>query len=213
MLRSATCPWLSRLLLPLTLAAALLSQAAIPALADRTVLVRAGDTLSAISLANYGDIAHVGAILAYNHLTSPDRIYAGQILQLPGLNSGGAAPSGVVQAGVFQQGVATWYGPGFEGQTTKCGQIYHQRDFSAASNDLPCGTLIDVTNVANERHVVVPVTDTGAFRHPDVVDLSRGAFSAIAELRLGVIPVQIVLRSRPKSSTPLAHIQQAPATH
>ena len=187
----------ARLGVPLALAAVLLGRTPVRALADRTVQVRQGDTLSAISLANYGDTAHVLAIMTYNHLASPNRIYAGQTLRLPGLDAAGQAPDPV-----FQEGVATWYGPGFEGQTTKCGQIYHQIQLSAASNDLPCGALIDVINVANARHVLVPVTDTGAFRHPDVLDLSRGAFRAIAELRLGVIPVRVVLRSWPKPSPP-----------
>jgi LysM repeat protein len=182
-----------RIVLPLALAAIGLAYGALPAHADRTVVVRRGDTLSGISLANYGDVGHVAAILAYNHLANPDRISAGQTLRLPGLDPGG--PSRPLPA--IQVGVATWYGPGFEGKTTKCGQTYRQLGYSAASNDLPCGSLIDVINLLNERHLVVPVTDTGAFRHPNVVDLSRGAFSALASPDLGVIPVRIILRDAP----------------
>jgi rare lipoprotein A len=96
-----------------------------------------------------------------------------------------------------QRGVATWYGPGFEDKITRCGQVYHQSDLSAASNDLPCGTLVEVTNERNNQTVLVPITDTGAFRHPDILDLSRGAFARLAETATGVIPIQLAVRSLP----------------
>lgn len=215
-----------------------------PTLADRQVTVQSGDTLSSISLANYGDLVHIQRIADYNRLGDANRVRAGQVLLLPDLDgvgsqSGGpptaivsplltaadlirqsasaplrpaatpaAAPSPVVapsrsltapappRAGpVIQTGLATWYGPGFDNNPTKCGPIYHQWQYTAASNDLPCGTVVQVTNQANGRSVVVTITDTGAFRHPNILDLSLGAFSAIASTDSGVIQVSVVLVS------------------
>lgn len=195
-----------RLTAPLALGSSLLTLMALPALADgdMTVRVKVGDTLSSISLAHYGDFSHVQAIAAYNHLTEPNRIYAGQILRLPARGTVTAAPA-TKSLPASLQGVATWYGPGFEGKTTRCGQTYHQVQQSTASNDFPCGTLLDVTNIKNGRSITVRVTDTGAFRHPNVADLSRGAFATLEATRVGVIPVQVVLRALPRSLSNLKH--------
>lgn len=171
---------------------------------DATVRVAPGDTLSSISLAHYGDVAHIRAIAAYNHLKDSDKIVAGQTLKLPPKLPTAATGTGMAQQAAeapgSQAGVATWYGPGFEGKTTKCGQVYRQAGYSGASNDLPCDTVVEVTNLKNGRSVTVPVTDTGAFRHPNVMDLSRGAFAALADTKLGVIPVRLVVRAWPHAS-------------
>jgi rare lipoprotein A (peptidoglycan hydrolase) len=153
------------------------------------VHVQPGDTLSSLSLAHYGDIAHIQAIASANGLDDQSHVEAGKTLVMP------HDPAAKAPVPSEQRGVATWYGPGFEGKITKCGQVYHQWDLSAASNDLPCGTVIEVTNLDNDRRVVVPVTDTGAFRHPDILDLSRGAFASVASTDTGVIPVHLSVRS------------------
>ncbi len=159
-----------------------------------TVRVRPGDTLSSLALSRYGDAARAAAIAAANGLRDPSHIEAGQTLVLPP-DPGAKRPVPLAQAGV-----ATWYGPGFEGKITKCGQVYHQWDLSAASNDLPCGALVEVTNDRNDQAVVVPITDTGAFRHPDILDLSRGAFATLAATATGVIPIHLKVRSLPFAS-------------
>jgi rare lipoprotein A (peptidoglycan hydrolase) len=183
-------PW--QALLALALALPLVAHLPGTALADgdKTVRVAKGDTLSSISVAQYGDASHVQAIADYNHLPSNDKITAGQSLRLPSKSVTVARTPPAEQTGV-----ATWYGPGFEGKTTKCGQTYAQAGMSTASNDYPCGAIVEVTNLANGHRVTVPVTDTGAFRHPNVLDLSRGAFSTLSETKIGVIPVRVLLRS------------------
>lgn len=60
-------------------------------------------------------------------------------------------------------GVATWYGPGFYGNTTACGQRYHINLPGVASNTLRCGTMVELRRAG--RRVVVPVIDTGGFTH------------------------------------------------
>ena len=83
------------------------------------------------------------------------------------------------------------HGPGFEGQTTKCGQTFHTSDLTASSNDLPCGAVIDVMDVANGHHVVVTVDDTGAFQHPTILDLTPAAFDTLASPVTGVLQVAV----------------------
>jgi|SRR5215213_4127136 len=105
--------------------------------------------------------------------------------------SGGADATPVAEAALYQSGVATWYGPGFEGRTTACGQIYRSSDYTAASNTLPCGSVVTVTNLDSGAAVTVTITDRGAFQPPIIVDLSLAAFNTIGYMDHGVIPVSV----------------------
>src|SRR5690606_10085243 len=69
---------------------------------------------------------------------------------------------------------ATWYGDFFHNRLTANGEVYDQWGMTAASNVLPFGTVIRVTNMANGKSVDVRITDRGGFSH--CLDLSRGAF-------------------------------------
>lgn len=66
---------------------------------------------------------------------------------------------------------------------------------SAASWDYPFGTVLQVTNLQNNKKVMVIVTDRGPsrrlYRQGRVIDLSKGAFKKISRLENGVIPVKI----------------------
>jgi rare lipoprotein A len=57
--------------------------------------------------------------------------------------------------------LATWYGPGFFGHETACGQILTLQLAGVANRRLPCGTLIDVSY--DGRSIVVPVVDRGPY--------------------------------------------------
>lgn len=99
-------------------------------------------------------------------------------------------------------GYATWYGPGFQGNTMYNGQVYNMYDpTTTACNVYPLGTWIRVTNPANGRSVVVQVRDRGAFSH--AFDLSYAAFKSIANPALMGIPVNYQVVSGP-SGAPLA---------
>jgi rare lipoprotein A (peptidoglycan hydrolase) len=75
------------------------------------------------------------------------------------------------------QGLATWYG--IDGLT-------------AASRDLPFGTVVHVTNLITGRTVDVVIRDRGPFADPSrIIDLSPTAFSQIAPLGSGIVPVKI----------------------
>lgn len=68
----------------------------------------------------------------------------------------------------WRPGTATWYGPGFYGNKTACGQRYTKRIRGIANNKYRCGTLVHIK--VGRRSVVVPVIDTGGFSH--AMDLS-----------------------------------------
>jgi rare lipoprotein A (peptidoglycan hydrolase) len=69
----------------------------------------------------------------------------------------------------WQRATATWYGPGFYGNTTACGQRYTIRLRGTAHMSLPCGARVTICRSA--RCVRVRVIDRGAF-HPGNFDLS-----------------------------------------
>ncbi len=91
----------------------------------------------------------------------------------------------------LQTGLATWYGPGFVGNITFCGDVYDEWAYTAASNTLPCGLVVVVTNQDSGASVRVRITDRGGFGGAVIMDLSRAAFGAIASTADGVVPVTI----------------------
>ena len=61
--------------------------------------------------------------------------------------------------GGHQEGVASWYGPGFHGKRTANGEVYDQYELTAAHQTLPLGTRVMVTSLTNGRAVEVRVND------------------------------------------------------
>src|SRR5258705_450534 len=78
-----------------------------------------------------------------------------------------------------QEGVASWYGPGFHGRRTANGEIYDQYELTAAHPSLPLGSRVMVTSLANGRAVEVRINDRGPFVGGRVVDLSYAAARVI----------------------------------
>lgn len=77
------------------------------------------------------------------------------------------------------RGVASWYGPGFQGRRTASGERFNQHALTAAHKTLPLGTRVHVRNLDNDRSVIVTINDRGPFVRSRIIDLSRGAARAI----------------------------------
>lgn len=88
-------------------------------------------------------------------------------------------------------GYASWYGPGFQGRTTASGERFNQNALTAAHRSLPFGTRVRVTNRNNGRSVVLRINDRGPYHGHRIIDLSRGAASAIGMLKAGTAPVTL----------------------
>jgi rare lipoprotein A len=88
-------------------------------------------------------------------------------------------------------GVASWYGPGFDGKHTASGEIYDQEDLTAASTRLPLGTRVLVTNLQNGRSVEVRINDRGPYCKGREIDLSHAAARALGILDPGTAEVRI----------------------
>lgn len=94
-------------------------------------------------------------------------------------------------------GLASWYGPGFDGRKSASGEIFNQNALTAAHRKLPFGTQVRVTNLNNGRSVVVRINDRGPFIGGRVIDLSTAAAKALGMMQTGVARVRLdVLNSQ-----------------
>ena len=110
----------------------------------------------------------------------------------------------VVPPGTAVDGVASWYGPGFNGRRTANGEIYNQEDMTAASNIFPLGTRLMVTNLENQRSVEVRVNDRGPFRKGRKLDLSHGAACVLGIVNPGTARCRMEVLSAPPGSMTFA---------
>lgn len=93
--------------------------------------------------------------------------------------------------GVYQTGMASWYGAAHHGKKTASGERFNMHGLTAAHRKLPLGTMVKVTNVANGKSVVVKVNDKGPFHGNRVLDLSKGAAQKLDMLKSGTAKVAI----------------------
>jgi len=87
---------------------------------------------------------------------------------------------------------ATWYGEEFNDQVTFSGEKFNCNKLTCASNKFPMGTKLKITNKENKKSVIVKVNDKGNF-NSCTIDLSKNAFKQIADLRKGVIEVNVIV--------------------
>ncbi|EKP0298085.1 septal ring lytic transglycosylase RlpA family protein [Aeromonas jandaei] len=93
--------------------------------------------------------------------------------------------------GYSETGYASYYADRYHGKKTASGELYRNNLNSAAHMELPFGSMVRVTNLANGKSVVVKVNDRGAFKSGRIIDLSKSAFGSIANIREGVIKVKV----------------------
>ena len=91
-------------------------------------------------------------------------------------------------------GEASWYGPGFDGNRTASGETFDQHDLTAAHPTLPMPSLVKVTNLSNDRSVIVRVNDRGPFHSNRIIDLSKKSAEMIGLSGTGTVRVQFLGR-------------------
>lgn len=94
-------------------------------------------------------------------------------------------------------GKASYYADKFHGRRTASGEIYDKSKMTAAHRSLPFGTIVEVTNLSNNRSVTVRINDRGPFVSGRIIDLSRTAAEEIGMIRQGVVDVEIRIISTP----------------
>jgi rare lipoprotein A len=90
-----------------------------------------------------------------------------------------------------QTGVASWYGSDFHGRRTSNGETYDMNAVTAAHRTLPMPSYVYVTNVANNRTILVRVNDRGPYAHGRIIDLSRTAAEALDVVHHGTGTVRV----------------------
>ena len=117
------------------------------------------------------------------------------IALLAGSGPSADIPDGYVGTGVAFEGLASWYGPGFEGNNTASGDVFDSSLYTAASKDLPLGTWLFVQRLG--RGVVVLVNDRGPYVGDRILDLSHAAAEAIGLTGPGVgwVGAEIVVKT------------------
>jgi peptidoglycan lytic transglycosylase len=86
---------------------------------------------------------------------------------------------------------SSWYGPGYEGRRTSSGERFDPKAFTAASNTIPLGSKVKVTNPKNGRSTQVKVNDRGPSVKGRTLDLSPAAAQKIGLTKSGVARVEI----------------------
>ncbi len=112
--------------------------------------------------------------------------------QASALKKDAVAPKSTIIANAFS-GNASWYGPGFDGNMTANGETYDQNALTAAHPTLAFGTRVKVTNLNNDRSVVVTINDRGPYAEGRVIDLSAAAAQSLDMIGSGVAPVEVTV--------------------
>jgi rare lipoprotein A len=90
-----------------------------------------------------------------------------------------------------QVGVASWYGQQFHNHRTSDGEIFDQYTASAAHKTLPLPCIVEVTNLANGKHMRLRVNDRGPFVGDRLIDLSRAAAEQLGYAGRGTTKVRV----------------------
>lgn len=97
------------------------------------------------------------------------------------------------QRDYVKTGMASFYADKFEGKQTASGEIYYHAKKTAAHNSLAFGSVVKVTNLENNKYVVVRINDRGPFVENRIIDLSKSAARELGFVAAGLAKVKIEL--------------------
>jgi len=100
-----------------------------------------------------------------------------------------------------EEGIASWYGLKFHGELTSNGEVYNMYEMSAAHKTLPLPSYVRVTNLDNQKSIVVRVNDRGPFHSARIIDLSYAAAKKLAYANKGTANVKLDLISPVQENT------------
>ena len=100
-------------------------------------------------------------------------------------------PGAVDPHGYTAVGQASWYGRNHHGKRTASGERFNQNSLTAAHRTLPFGTELRVTNLSNEKSVIVRVNDRGPYGRGRIIDVSRQAAEALGMVSTGTARVRL----------------------
>ncbi len=95
-------------------------------------------------------------------------------------------------AGYDATGLASWYGRKFQGRRTSSGETFDTLRLSAAHPSLPIPSYVEVTNLENDRRIIVRVNDRGPFHEGRIIDLSYAAAVKLGYAQAGTARVRVM---------------------
>jgi rare lipoprotein A len=101
------------------------------------------------------------------------------------------APPAASAGSGAETGKLAWYGKKFAGRKTASGERYNPNALTTAHNTLPFGTKVKVTNLANNKSVVVRVNDRGPHDGSRLGDVSAAAAKRLGMTKAGVIDARL----------------------
>lgn len=126
-----------------------------------------------------------------------------------------------------ETGLASWYGTKFHDQLTANGESYDLYGMTAAHKTLPLPTYVRVTNLDNQRSIIVRVNDRGPFHSDRIIDLSYAGAVKLGFAEKGVARVEVegidpvawqqqnnpgyLVRAQPQTAAPAVVANPAPA--
>lgn len=103
----------------------------------------------------------------------------------------GCASHDIDPRGYDKTGMASYYGARHHGKRTASGEPFNQHGLTAAHPSLQFGSRVLVTNLSNEKSVVVRINDRGPHTRGRIIDLSRQAAQQLDMLRSGTAKVRV----------------------
>jgi len=93
--------------------------------------------------------------------------------------------------GYAAEGIASWYGKKFHGKLTSTREVYNMYKLTAAHKSLPIPCYVKVTNLSNNKSIIVRVNDRGPFKKDRIIDLSYAAAKKLDFISKGIEKVYV----------------------
>lgn len=109
---------------------------------------------------------------------------------------------------LIESGIASWYGPGFQGKKTANGEVFDTNGFTAAHRTLPFDTEILVKNVSNGKSITVRINDRGPYAKDRIIDLSKAVAKRLDIIEQGTAPVELYLINQSPNSIKVENLKK-----
>lgn len=117
--------------------------------------------------------------------------------------------------GYKERGIASWYGTKFHGQYTSSREPYNMLAMTAAHKTLPIPAYVRVTNLENDRQIIVKVNDRGPFAANRLIDLSYAAAKKLGIIQkgTGLVEIETINPNQSNAATQYATEQVTQTKH
>lgn len=107
--------------------------------------------------------------------------------------------------GYKERGIISYYTAEYEDRTTASGEKFDNNDLVGCHNHIPYNSKVKITNLSNNRSVIVRINDRGPYAYGRVMDISRAAAKKIGLISTGTAKVEIIVIDETK---PLSQIEK-----